>query len=220
MACSGSYASAWEYALFWCVSAIRVGTDTSGGPGPNAAMIDNTADLVNWGIGANVGMVAYNVTAGTNGPITAVTANTLTATGVTWADGDVWRVVTLTENQIANIEQYLSITANNIHASLAAVGACDCTLASWANTFLKKLNIIETGAFHECPCARPDISDERRRLLLEWSDRQLELIRTGGIELCAGHTGAEYPSIEFASQSLTERTAAEIIANAIQRDEY
>jgi hypothetical protein len=131
----------------------------------------------------------------------------------------VWRIVTLTENQIATIEQYLEITANNIHASLAAVGACDCTLASWAEQYLKKLNIIETGAFHKCPCAKPDMSDEERRLLLEWSDRQLELIRTGNIELCAGHTGADYPSLGWASQTLTERTAAEIIANAIQASE-
>jgi len=196
---------------------MLTGTDTSGGAA-NATLTDSTADFPAWGVGAGVGMVAYNVTEGTHGPITAITTTTLTVTGVTWSDGDIWRVVTLTENQIAMVEHYLDITANNIHASLAAVGACDCTLASWAEAYLKKLNIIETGAFHKCPCARADMSDEERRLLLEWSDRQLELIRTGGIELCAGHTGSEYPAISWFSQSLTERSAAEIIANAIQRE--
>ena len=219
MACTGRYAAAWEYAAFWCVSALFTGTDTSGG-GPNAFLTDGTADFPNWGIGAGVGMVAYNVTEGTHGPITAVTQNTLTATGVTWSDGDVWRVVTLTENQIAVIEQYLDITANNIHASLASVGACDCSLSAFAEEYLKKINIIETGAFHQCPCAKAPISDDMRRLFLEWSDRQLELIRTGKIELCAGHTGADWPSVDWFSQSLTDRSAAEIIANAIRRGAY
>ena len=116
------------------------------------------------------------------------------------------------------IESCLDITATNIHASLAAVGACDCTLAAWALNWLKKLNIIEAGVMYNSRCGRPSLTDEAKRMFLEWMDRQLELVRTSKIEVCAGGTGADWPSIGWASQALTERQTAEIIANAIQAE--
>lgn len=115
-----------------------------------------------------------------------------------------------------SIDSCLEITATNIHASLASVGACDCTLASWALNWLKKLNIIEAGVMYNSRCGRPSLTDEAKRMFLEWMDRQLELVRTSKIEVCAGGTGADWPSIGWASQALTERQTAEIIANAVQ----
>ena len=115
------------------------------------------------------------------------------------------------------LETSLAVTASNIHAALAAVNACDCTLASWAVQFLKKLNIIEAAAFHNCRCASPSLTDEMKRLYLEWSDKQQQLIREGKIDVCAGATGSDWPVVGWASQSLTERTAAAIIANDIRR---
>ncbi len=217
MACTDAYAEAWEYAAFFCIEGILTGVDDSGGAA-NAALSDSTATFEDWKVVAGVGMVAYNVTQGTYGVITALSQTTVTATGVTWDDADVWRIVTLTASEIATVELYLDITSNNIHAALAAVGACDCTLASWAEAYLKKINIIEAGSFHQCPCARASLSDEQKRLLLEWTDRQLELIRTSKIDVCAGSTGADWPSIGWASQGLTERQTAEIIANSIQSE--
>jgi hypothetical protein len=117
-----------------------------------------------------------------------------------------------------NIEAVLDITATNIFASLAAVGACDCALASWADNWLKKLNILEAGVMYNSRCGRPALTDEAKRMFLEWTDHQLELIRTSAIEVCQGHTGADWPSIGWASQALTERNAAEIIANAIAEE--
>ena len=111
----------------------------------------------------------------------------------------------------------LLVTASNIHAALASVNACDCTLASWAVQFLKKLNIVEAAAFHNCRCSSPQLTDEMKRLYLEWSDKQFQLIREGKIDVCAGATGSTWPVIGWASQSLTERIAAEIIANDIRR---
>ncbi len=116
------------------------------------------------------------------------------------------------------IESVLDITSTNIHASLAAVGACDCTLASWALNWLKKLNIIEAGVMYNSRCGRPSLTDEAKRMFLEWMDRQLELVRTSKIEVCAGKTGADWPSIGWASQALTEQQTAEIIANSIQAE--
>jgi len=115
------------------------------------------------------------------------------------------------------LETSLAVTAANIHAALAAVNACDCTLADWAVQFLKKLNIVEAAAFHNCRCADPRLTDETQRLYLEWSDKQQQLIREGKIDVCAGATGSDWPTVGWASQSLTERTAAEIIANDIRR---
>ena len=116
------------------------------------------------------------------------------------------------------IEACLEITATNIHASLAAVGACDCTLAAWVLNWLKKLNIIEAGVMYNSRCGRPSLTDEAKRMFLEWTDRQLELIRTSKIEVCEGATGADFPSIDWAEQATTEFAARRIIINRRLRD--
>lgn len=219
MGCTGRYAEAWQYAAFWCVGSILTGTDDSGGAG-NASLQDSMANFVNLGVEAMTGMIIYNTTQGINGPITAVTPTTITATGVTWDNGDAYRVVPIDANERSTIEHYLNITAPNIHAALAASGACDCTLAGWADEYLAKINIIEAGSFHQCPCAQPGqrLSDEERRLWLEWSDRQLSLLRSGEIEVCAGATGSTFPAIGVAEQAVTEFAGARIIYNDQQRD--
>lgn len=217
MACTERYATADDYAAFWCSGAILTGYDDSGGAA-NPSLSDSTAEFLNWEIEAGVGMIVYNQTSGLSGPITAVSQTSLTATGVTWDDGDQWWMVPMTGNERATVEHFLDMTAYDIHAALASVGACDCTLASWAEGLLQKLNVIEAGAFHRCPCARPPLSEGDRQNILAWADRQLELIRTSKLELCHSETGADYPSIGWASRSWTERSAAEIIANDIRSD--
>ena len=117
------------------------------------------------------------------------------------------------------MEYYLDAAAGNIHAAMAAVNACDCTLAVWAPAFLKKINLIEAGTLVQCRCVNTNLTVEEKRLWLEWADRQLDLIRTSKIDVCAGATAGDWPSIGWASQSLTDRAAAEIIANAIQKGE-
>ena len=114
------------------------------------------------------------------------------------------------------IGYYLAAAAANIHASLAAVNACDCTLAGWATEYLKKINLVEAGVLVQCRCVETRLSTDEKRLWLEWADHQLELIRTMKIEVCAGETGADWPSVGWAQQAITDRTAAEIIANDIE----
>lgn len=116
------------------------------------------------------------------------------------------------------IEMCLEVASGNIHAALASVAACDCALAPWAGIWLRKINILEAGVLYNARCGRPSLTDDAKRMFLEWVDRQLELVRVGKLDLCAGETGADWPSIGWASQALTERQAAEIIANAIQRE--
>lgn len=214
MPCTGRYAEAWEYASFWCVGNILMGVHGGAGPA-DAALEDAQANFVNLGVEANVGMVLYNTTAGASGPVTAVTGTTIAATAVTWDAADAYRIVPLTGVERSTIENYLNITAGNIHAALAASGACDCTLADWAANFLAKLNIIEAGTFHVCACANPGqrMGDDERRLWLEWSTSQLEALRSGKLEVCAGETGSEWPSFDWAEQSTTEFAAGKILIN-------
>jgi len=216
MTCSGAYAAGWQYAAFFCLGSLLKGEHGGAGPG-DAALSDAGVNFLNAGVKPNVGMVLYNLTAGTDGPVTAATEHTLTATGVTWDPLDVYRIVMITAAQRSTIEHYLDVTAGDIHAARAASGGCDCTLASWAHEHLEKLNIIEAGIFHECPCGDPKITDEQRRLYQEFITDQLAQIRDGRIELCEGATGSEYPAIGIAEQTVTEFNQALITMNTWQR---
>jgi hypothetical protein len=156
-------------------------------------------------------MLLYNVTDGVSGPITAVTAHTVTATGVTWDDGDAYRVVAIDVAERSTIELYLDIAASDIHAALAASGACDCNLASWAEGFLAKLNVIDAAAYYTCSCGSPKMTDDRKQNLLVWCSNQLEAIRDGRLELCDGQAGSEFPALRWAQQGWTDWNVAKII---------
>jgi len=211
MACNGAYAEAWQFASFFCSAGLLSSVDNSGGAG-NAFLTDSQVDFTAF-IEANVGMILYNVTQSTSGPVTAVTQTTLTATGVTWNDGDTYRIATLNAQEIATIELYLDIAAADLHAAMAQSGMCDCSLASWAPGFLQKLNIIDAASYYQCSCGQPNMSDELRGRYLDWCSTQLEAIRTGNLELCSGHTGSDFPSVGWAQQGWTDWATAEIIYN-------
>ena len=218
MPCTGRFSEAWQYSQMWCVtpSAIRTGVDDGAGAAV-AFLTDSQADFVDLGFQANEGMLLYNLTEDTEGPITAVTATTLTATGVTWTDGDSYRAVALDGNQISAINVYLDLAAGDVHMALAAVGACDCTLSGWGANLLAKLNIIDAVIYHNCTCANPEISDEQRAMYATWIDAQFELIRTGKVDVCQGATGSGWPTVDYAEQATTEFAARDIIYNAYRR---
>jgi hypothetical protein len=216
MGCTARYAAAWEYTGFWCTSAIKTGLDNGGGAGV-AFLTDTQASFITFGVVANVGMTLYNLTTGLSGPITGVTIDTITATGVVWTNGNQYRVVAMTGNEQSEAELYLDITAADIHAALAASGACSCTLASWATNLLAKINIIEAGIFHTCPCANPGLSDAQRQLYLTWVNDQLDKIRDGRLEVCAGETGSDFPSITWAEQASTSYVSVDIVNNSLAR---
>lgn len=222
MACTGRYAEAWEYASFWCVGLLLHGYDDSGGAG-NAFLTDSTAAFRSSGVKASVGMVLYNLTDGSSGPVTSVTETTLTATltGGTannWDNGDEYRIVLIDRSEIATIQNYLDISASDIHAALASVDACNCTLAAWGAAYLKKLNIIEAETFYSCPCARTKLSDEMRQKYIDWMQAQMDAITSGKVDVCSGATGSDFPALGWADQSVTEFAAAKIISNDIDRN--
>ena len=217
MACTGRYAEAWQFAGFWCLDQLITGAHDGAGPG-DAALQDNDARFLTKGVQANVGMVLYNLTDSTNGPVTAVTETTITATGVTWDNGDLYRITLIDGIQIANIEHWLDVAASDIHAALASVGACDCTLASWATGFLQKLVIIDTILWYNCPCGNPHISDSMKQAYINWMSTQLQNIVSGAIDVCDGATGSNWPSMGFAQQGFDPFSKAMIVYNDILRN--
>ncbi len=116
----------------------------------------------------------------------------------------------------ATVDAVLVLAAADIHAALAASGACDCDLAPWAAVYLQKLNVIDAAALFKCDCG-PTLSDDERSTWLEWITNQLELLRTGKLEVCDGETGSETPVIGWAEQNVNEFTQAAIIANTMMR---
>jgi hypothetical protein len=126
-------------------------------------------------------------------------------------DGDVDAEVEATVNNL------LEIAASDIHSALAAANACDCTLAGWAEMYLKKLNIVDAVVYHHCICARPHISDDMKVEYLRWIDAELELIRTGKKELCEGATGADFPAADYAELTWTNFNVGRILENEAMR---
>ena len=117
---------------------------------------------------------------------------------------------------VARIEAYLDMAAADIHMALASIGACDCTLASWATQYLKKLNVMDAQVIKQCPCGSMPNAD--RQMWQEWLEGQYTLIREGKIVLCEGETGSQYPAFADAEIAHTDWSAAEIITHRIERE--
>jgi len=78
---------------------------------------------------------------------------------------------------------------------------------------LQKLNIIEAGAMYRKRCRQQIDDTDERRMWLEWSTEQLIALRENKLEVCAGETGAAWPSFSWAEQATTEFAAERIIIN-------
>jgi len=217
MSCLSRYAEAWEYASFWCVGTLLKGIDNSGA-GPNAFLTDSQAGFRVSGVKIGIGQVLYNLTTGLSGVVTAVTDTTITATGVTWTDGDVYRIVTISGSEIAAIENILEMVTADVTVALQSVGACDCVLSVPGLNFVRKLSVIEAGIFYNCPCGDTNLSDDQKAVLLDWMTTQLANILNGTLELCEGSTGANFPAIGWAEQAYTEFNANQIIINRMLRN--
>lgn len=118
---------------------------------------------------------------------------------------------------VAKVELILDIAASDIHAAMAASDSCDCTLASWAAVYLKKLNIVDAAVLHNCPCVNNLTYDEREAKRL-WIEDQLEQIRTGKLPLCEDDHGSEYPAVATAEHSWTGWNAEQILANELSKN--
>jgi len=219
MPCTSRYAEAWEFVIFWFTGVVWTGADRSVGGVGNASLYDSQVNFRERGVIANTGQTLWNLTDGTNGPITAlVDNNTITATGVTWDSGDLYRISLVTTIERGQIELALDIAASDIHAALAATGQCDCTWASWADNFVAKLNIIDAASYYQGKCGTPKFTDDQRGRYLTWMSDQLNMLMLGRMDLCQGATGSDFPVVGWAEQGVTEFARADIIWNDIERN--
>jgi len=120
------------------------------------------------------------------------------------------------EDDATEIQPLLTKSAGRIHAAMAATGQCDCSLASWAPDYLADLNMTLAVVMFNMSCVR--LSNDQRQLFAEQVNEQLNLIRSGEIELCAGQTAKQHPAFGVAEIGITDRNIARIIANRADRE--
>lgn len=110
----------------------------------------------------------------------------------------------------AQLNRLLTMAATNIQAALQSAGAADCAKEDWATDYLIQLNVVLAAVLYYAPCW-PKLTTDEKRLYMEWANDQLRQIRVGELELCADATGKDFPSIDWAEQSVDEFSAAKII---------
>jgi len=204
----------------WCLGAFIAGLDNSLA-GPNLFItdtsgVDFTASDPNFNTPVAVGMPLKNVTTGTYGYVVTV-APTILGTTNAFNPGDLYRVRTISAQMVAEIEEFLLISASDLHAALAASGACDCAFSAWGAQYLTKLNCVDAAVWHNCPCSNPQLKEDEKARLMMWVTNTLSSIVSQELELCQGETGSSFPYVGWAEQSVTEFNAAQIILNSMQR---
>lgn len=123
----------------------------------------------------------------------------------------------LTGDQETVINNLLELSAGMLHAARMATGGCDCTLSSGADSYLAYLNSMLAATYYNCPCGRTNLTEDDRNRLAFVIQEQLNLIRTGVVELCEGETGTTFPVIDWAEQTLTEWNVDRIIFSYMLR---
>ena len=115
------------------------------------------------------------------------------------------------------VNRYLKRASGVINMAIQAQGACSCVFTDATNAYLGQLAVVLAVIYHVQPCARPVLTVEQQRMYLDQATNEIAMIRKGEIELCEGETGADFPSLGWAEQSLTDWNAARIIVNQSQR---
>jgi hypothetical protein len=212
MTCSGRYATADQFVSFWCISGVLAGGHNGAG---GLVLNDPSATFIEDGV--EVGMLLYNTTTGLTGLVTAVSDTTITTAALVWANGNGYKISLITAAERAQIENWLDLVAADIHVALAASGACNCTFDTWVDAYLQKINTIEAGAFYHCPCLSSPLPEDTRQSYIDWATSQLDMIRTGKLDPCAGGTGSEFPAYGSIQQSLTDWSADQIVKDTAAR---
>jgi len=117
-----------------------------------------------------------------------------------------------------DVELYVQQGAARINAALAATAQCDCTFAGWANTLLENMNLIASSLLIYGRCG-VGFTDDQREFWSGWLNDQLELIRTGQIDVCLGATGPNYPAYGTATRAVTRWQRAQIVANDLMAEQ-
>lgn len=220
MACTGRYAEAFDWMILACVgdTDLIVSTDT-GAAASRLYVEDALATFVDGFDHDDIerGMPIRNGTTGVTGSITAITSPTRLETSIPFSLGDRYEIIIVDPRLIPRYEMYLDMAAGYIHNARAAAGACDCALSSAAVAYLRTLNVQIGLVYHNCPCGNAHISDNRLSAMMRQVHMELEAIRTGQYEVCAGETGKDFAVLEIANVGWTPWGRAQIINNRIQR---
>jgi hypothetical protein len=214
------YAEAWEWAQFFCAASVLTGKH-AGGDG-DTSLLDDGAQFQKAGFVPNVGQVVYNLTDNSQGTITAVTYNTLTAPLIggaenMWDTGDDYRAVALTTQQRSTIEGYLNFTSTKVTSALATSNQLSCPKSDDAQAFLGQIAVFLAGAFYNCTCIGVDLSDEVRASYNEFASGELEKLRKLELTVCQGATGRDYPVLDIAEVNYNEFSEWNIRFNAWRR---
>lgn len=121
-----------------------------------------------------------------------------------------------TESEEVELEPLLSNASSFVHAAMAAQGMCDCTLADWAEEYLRALTVMIAAVMFNAACVR--LTEDQRGIYRDQVNEQLRQIREGELELCAGETAKTAPAFGIAPVATTPFTAAQIILNDIKRE--
>jgi hypothetical protein len=109
--------------------------------------------------------------------------------------------------------RYIRKGAARINMALSASAQCACTWNTYADEFLQELNIIAAALLIFCPDCSRRFSAEEKEFYNGWLGEQLELLRTGKLELCAGETAVDYPALGIIQYGLTDRNVVQMIYN-------
>lgn len=141
--------------------------------------------------------------------------------GIRYAEADDFKIIcdscdTADPVIKALLEASLDAAAGEIGVNMQSAGMCDCTLSLAAENYLKRLNLIAAAVIRTCPCYPLFREDERANMLI-YVNEQMNLLRTGAIELCDGVTGSNYPAFGWSENNATEWSETEIIRHTWQR---
>ena len=126
--------------------------------------------------------------------------------------------ITVSPDEESHLNGMLTLAATPIHAARAANAGCDCSLASWADTYLMMLNCMLAAATYNCKCTNLNLSQVEKSMYMEATREDLTNIRQGNIELCDGETGADFPVVGWAEQGWNEFSRTQIVLNDILRN--
>lgn len=131
---------------------------------------------------------------------------------------DFWCLDPICAEEVITINSFLLRAASPINVSRRTIAACDCSITTDVNEYLKTLNTVLAAVMYNCPCGNARLTTDVKRMWMEWIQGELGGIRTGLIELCEGETGSEYPAMGWAEQGVTDFAAAQIIWNDVLRN--
>jgi len=121
------------------------------------------------------------------------------------------------EPTLDDVNRYIAKGAARINMALSATGQCACTWNAYATEYLQELNMIAAILLIQCPDCSRHLTDSQREFYYTWMNDQLELLRTGKIDICEGATSWEFPALGWAEQGWTEFNEAQIVVNDILR---